>query len=111
MPLVAIQFFANRREYEEEVATLDALPRSLRTFTPTVLETVANADNSITCPFGTPVVPFIVMEKGESLRDRLSIVDIPVFGVGQVACLLCSGSHAGYAQHSQRALMFNIHGL
>lgn len=65
---VAIKLFAKKQEFEEEVDVYRNSP--LRFFMPTVLKYVTNEDGAARDPFGGVMAPFIVMEKGESLKDR-----------------------------------------
>lgn len=85
---LAIKFFASFSDYEEETLMYQLCPEQLRSFMPKVLEFVGNKDGSVMDPFGTKLMPFIVMEKGESLKDRAGCVQVEVFTTAQVRCNL-----------------------
>ena len=59
-------------------------PPQLKRFMPKVVKYVANVDDAIVDPFGNPLPPFIVMEKGDSLRDRTRDTPVDVFTAAQV---------------------------
>jgi hypothetical protein len=80
--LFAIKFFADRRDYLEEVEVYHSSP--LAHFMPRVWRTESNDDGSIRDPFGGPMAPFIVMEKGQSLQDRARQCRVDVFTAAQV---------------------------
>ena len=44
-------------------------PGALRRFMPDVVRFAANEDSAIRDPFGNPMPPFLVMEKGECLSE------------------------------------------
>eukprot|EP00892_Ulva_mutabilis_P010008 jgi/Ulvmu1/737/UM010_0110.1 len=90
----AIKFFANRAAYNDEKQLY--LTSELAQFMPTVLEFHDNdgacGDTIATDPFGNPMPPCFVMEKGESLSDRTKRCEHDLFTtiqiIGQVArCL------------------------
>ncbi|NJR42311.1 MAG: hypothetical protein HC767_06280 [Akkermansiaceae bacterium] len=95
----ALKFFAHRTTYEEEAHMYQTFPQELRRFMPTVVKFAANRDHAITDPFGSPLPPFIVMEKGESLRDRAKNSRVDVFTAAQVhapqTVLKCSAKQNG----------------
>jgi hypothetical protein len=82
--LFAIKFFASKREFEKEVDVYRSSP--LRAFMPSVLHFESNDDDCIQDPFGGPMHPFIVMEKGESLQERARNCRVDVFTASQVHC-------------------------
>lgn len=45
-------------------------PDALRKFMPDAVKFVANEDSSVRDPFGNPMPPFLVMEKGECLSEH-----------------------------------------
>ena len=80
----AIKFFLMRSVYEEEADMYRNSPPQLKHSMPKVVKYVPNVDKSIFDPFGNPLPPFIVMEKGESLRDRTRDTPVDVFTAAQV---------------------------
>ena len=65
--LYAIKLFATRDAYDDEkYLYVNFFPG----FMPAVVQFVDNDDGSFTDPFGSPMAPCIVMEKGESLTER-----------------------------------------
>lgn len=80
----AVKFFLMRSVYEEEADMYRNSPPKLKRFMPKVVKYVPNADDTIVDPFGNPLPPFIVMEKGESLRDRTRDTPVDVFTAAQV---------------------------
>jgi hypothetical protein len=82
MTLFALKFFAAREDYLQEVDVYRNSP--LRSFMPSVLLYESNNDTSIRDPFGGVMPPFIVMEKGESLQERVTKSRVDVFTVAQV---------------------------
>lgn len=82
--LCALKFFAHLSEYEEEVEAYAKCSKKLRSFMPQVLECVDNKDGAIKSPVGTTVLPFMVMEKGESLRDRAGHMEVELLTAAQV---------------------------
>lgn len=88
----AIKFFAKRSDYDEEAAMYRNSPLPLRRFMPSVVKYADNSDGASTDPFGTPLQPFIVMEKGECLQDRARNWPVDVFTAAQVRLLEASKS-------------------
>ena len=80
----ALKFFAHRGAFEEELRIYRAAPEPLRRFMPRVVRHVSNDDGVATDPFGGRLQPFIVMERGESLRDRARSQPVDVFTSAQV---------------------------
>lgn len=85
----AIKFFARCADYKEEAAMYCRAPLPLRRFMPNVVKFVDNEGGSLKDPFGTPLHPFIVMEKGECLQDRARNWPVDVFTAAQVCSLFC----------------------
>ena len=85
---VAIKFFAKRAAYEEEAAVYRTSPPKLQRFMPAVVKYADNSDGALRDPFGNPLPPFIVMEKGDSLSDRCRNMPVDLFTAAQVASLL-----------------------
>lgn len=79
---VALKLFAHKRDYLEESEVYRNSP--LRFFVPTVQRYVSNDDGDVQGPFGAPMPPFIVMEKGESLQDRAANPGIDILTAAQV---------------------------
>ena len=85
----ALKFFAHRATYDEEARLYQSFPKQLRRFMPAVEQFVPNEDLAIRDPFGNVLAPFIVMEKGESLRDRAKHSRVDLFTAAQVMhCLM-----------------------
>lgn len=82
--LYALKFFAKRSCYEEEVAIYRSAPVQLQRFMPGVVKYADNSDGALRCPFGNVLPPCIVMEKGESLRDRASNMPVDLYTAAQV---------------------------
>jgi hypothetical protein len=82
MTLFALKFFAARKDYFQEVDVYCNSP--LRNFMPSVLLYESNDDKSIRDPFGGVMPPFIAMDKGESLQQRVTKSRVDVFTVAQV---------------------------
>jgi hypothetical protein len=80
----ALKFFLMRSVYEEEAEMYRNSPPKLKRFMPKVVKYVPNEDGRVLDPFGNALPPFIVMEKGESLRDRNKDTPIDVFTAAQV---------------------------
>jgi hypothetical protein len=81
--LFAIKFFAARKDFVDEVEVYRN--STLRHFMPSMLHCEGNEDCSIRDPFGGLVPPFIVMEKGESLEERIRSRSIDVFTAAQAS--------------------------
>lgn len=88
LEVYAIKFFVRRGSYDEEACMYQSFPPELRRFMPTVVKYAPNTNRKIKDPFGRPLPPFIVMEKGESLRDRAKNCPVDVFTAAQVLVLL-----------------------
>lgn len=56
----------------------------LRRFMPTVSRMERNADGALKDPFGQPLAPFIVMERGEGLQGRVQKGPVDTFVAAQV---------------------------
>jgi hypothetical protein len=56
--------------FKEEAAMYRDAPEALRQFMPTIFHYGANEDSSARDPFGNPLPPFLVMEKGEVLSEQ-----------------------------------------
>lgn len=80
----AVKFYLMRSVYQEEVDMYRNSPAKLKRFMPRVVKYVANEDSTIVDPFGNTLPPFIVMEKGESLRDRTRDNPVDMFTAAQV---------------------------
>lgn len=80
--LYAIKFYARVRTFQEESEIYKSSP--LRRFMPTVSRVERNEDGAIKDPFGKPLAPFVVMEKGESLQEKLGKRNIDVYMAAQV---------------------------
>lgn len=89
----AIKFFLQRSSYQEEADLYRVSCPKLRRFMPKVVKYVTNDDKRVLDPFGNPLPPFIVMEKGESLRDRARNNPVDMFTAAQV----CNGFIASIA--------------
>lgn len=79
---VAFKFFIARADYEAEVALYrnDALGD----FLPMAEAYVDNADHSFRDAYGNPFPPCIVMERGDTLHDRIRIALTDKAGTAQV---------------------------
>jgi hypothetical protein len=78
----ALKFFLNRKDYESEV---DLYRNScLGSFLPSVEAYVDNLDGTLSDSAGNPLPPCIVMERGESLYDRMTIALTDKAGTAQV---------------------------
>ena len=86
----ALKFFTSRKGFQEERALFREFPLALRHFMPHVVEIVENGDESLKDPFGNALPPFIVMDKGESLRDRASNPEMELFTIAQARCAIPS---------------------
>lgn len=82
--LFAVKFFESRAGYDEEVRVYREAPMQLQRFMPSVSKYVDNLNSSVCDPFGNPLPPFIVMEKGESLSDRAHRMPVDLFTAAQV---------------------------
>lgn len=80
----ALKFFAKQSDFEEEANTYKTCAPELRRFMPRVLEYQANTHGLICDPFGNTLPPYIVMEKGESLREIGQRMRVDVFTAAQV---------------------------
>jgi hypothetical protein len=65
----AIKCFSKRSEYDMEVNIYKRCGPELQRLMPKVIQFQPNEDGSICDPFGTPMPPYIVLERGESLRE------------------------------------------
>lgn len=102
----ALKFFAHRSTYDEETRLYQSFPKQLRRFMPVVVQFVPNTDQKVRDPFGNALAPFIVMEKGESLRDRANNCRVDLFTAAQV--LHCSLVVLGASDSLRFALHANI---
>lgn len=80
----ALKFFVSRTDYEAEAACYRSA--HLGSFMPTVERYVDNDDGLFRDHSGNAMPPCIVMERGESLRDRMKIAHADRAGVAQVRC-------------------------
>jgi hypothetical protein len=80
--LFAIKFFAARKDFNDERDVYQSSP--LRQFMPNLVKVESNEDESVRDPFGGVMAPFIVMEKGESLQERVRHRTVDLFTVAQV---------------------------
>jgi hypothetical protein len=88
--LFALKFFTSRQAFVEERRIVQDYPVALREFMPEVMEILENQDQSLKDPFGYSLSPCIVMEKGESLRDRANDSAANLFTMAQVHPLSCT---------------------
>lgn len=86
--LCALKFFAKRSCYDEEVGIYRSAPVQLQRFMPAVVKYSDNCDGALRCPFGNVLPPCIVMEKGESLKDRASNMPVDLYTAAQVCFYL-----------------------
>jgi hypothetical protein len=84
--LVAIKFFARANNFQEESEVYRSSP--LRHFMPMVSLIERNSNGAVKDPFGRPLAPFIVMEKGQSLQEKLMNGRLDPYGAAQV----CGGN-------------------
>lgn len=84
---VAFKFFLSRKDYESEVALYR--DEVLGDFLPVAEAYVDNTDTSFRDAYGNPFPPCIVMERGETLHDRIRIALTDKAGTAQV----CLASH------------------
>ena len=85
--LYAIKLFASRAAYDDEkYLYVNFFP----CFMPAVVQYVDNDDGSFTDPFGSPMAPCIVMEKGVSLTERTMSRKSDIFTSVQASSLSLS---------------------
>ena len=60
----------------------------LRRFMPSVSRMERNADGALKDPFGRPLAPFIVMERGEGLQQRVKNGPVDPFVAAQVSLVV-----------------------
>ena len=100
-----MKFFLNRKDY---VAEVELYRNScLGTFLPAVEAYVDNLDGTWCDSMGNPLPPCIVMERGESLYDRMSIALTDKAGTAQARthCVLFSHISRILVQFSRRAAL------
>eukprot|EP00892_Ulva_mutabilis_P000483 jgi/Ulvmu1/10435/UM062_0032.1 len=78
----ALKFFLNRTDYEAEAACYRSA--HLGSFMPAVERYVDNDDGAMRDAAGNPMPPCIIMERGESLRDRMQLAHTDKAGTAQV---------------------------
>lgn len=93
--LFALKFFTSRAAFVEDRRLYEDYPAALRQFMPDVVQIVENDDQHVQDPFGNALPPFIVMEKGESLRDRFSNPCMGTFTPSQARTLPSQSSRVG----------------
>ena len=97
--LYAIKLFASRSAYDDEKHLyLHYFP----TFMPTVVQFVDNEDGKFRDPLGAPMPPCFVMEKGESLTERIMRCKNDIFTTIQA----CPVSSFTLALEAQRVLSY-----
>lgn len=80
----ALKFFLHRTDYEAEAASYRSA--HLGSFMPAVERYVDNDDGMLRDAAGNPMPPCIIMERGESLRDRMMLAHTDKAGTAQVRC-------------------------
>ena len=81
----ALKFFARVRHFQEESEIFRTSP--LRRFMPSMSRMERNADGALKDPFGKPLAPFIVMERGEVIQERVKSGPVDTFIAAQVTLI------------------------